>query len=41
MERIGLTARRDMQARVLSYAEQRALEIGVTIARRRRRDDAR
>src|SRR5271157_4988748 len=31
MERIGLTARRDVQAGVLSYAEQRSLEIGVTI----------
>ena len=31
MERIGLTARRSVQAGVLSYAEQRALEIGVTI----------
>jgi branched-chain amino acid transport system ATP-binding protein len=31
MERIGLSARRDVQAGVLSYAEQRALEIGVTI----------
>ncbi len=31
MERIGLTARRNMQAGVLSYAEQRALEIGITI----------
>jgi branched-chain amino acid transport system ATP-binding protein len=31
MERIGLTARRNVQAGVLSYAEQRALEIGVTI----------
>ncbi len=31
MEHIGLTARRDAQAGVLSYAEQRALEIGVTI----------
>jgi branched-chain amino acid transport system ATP-binding protein len=31
MERIGLSARRDIQAGVLSYAEQRALEIGVTI----------
>jgi len=31
MECIGLTARRDSQAGVLSYAEQRALEIGVTI----------
>lgn len=32
MERIGLTARRHVQAGVLSYAEQRSLEIGVTIA---------
>jgi branched-chain amino acid transport system ATP-binding protein len=32
MKRIGLTARRDVQAGVLTYAEQRALEIGVTIA---------
>ena len=32
MEQIGLTARRDAQAGVLSYAEQRALEIGVTVA---------
>jgi branched-chain amino acid transport system ATP-binding protein len=32
MERIGLTARSDVQAGVLTYAEQRALEIGVTIA---------
>ena len=32
MERVGLTARRDTPAWVLSYAEQRALEIGVTIA---------
>ena len=31
MERIGMTARRSAQAGVLSYAEQRALEIGVTI----------
>jgi branched-chain amino acid transport system ATP-binding protein len=31
MERIGLSARRNVQAGVLSYAEQRALEIGVTI----------
>ena len=31
MEQIGLTARRDMLAGILSYAEQRALEIGVTI----------
>jgi branched-chain amino acid transport system ATP-binding protein len=32
MERIGLSARRNLQAGVLTYAEQRALEIGVTIA---------
>ncbi len=32
MERIGLTERRDLPAGVLTYAEQRALEIGVTIA---------
>ncbi len=31
MERIGLTARRNVQAGVLTYAEQRALEIGVAI----------
>jgi branched-chain amino acid transport system ATP-binding protein len=31
MERVGLTGRRHVQAGVLSYAEQRALEIGVTI----------
>jgi len=31
MERIGLAARRDVQAGVLSYSEQRSLEIGVTI----------
>ena len=31
MERIGLTARRDVPAGILTYAEQRALEIGVTI----------
>ncbi len=31
MEQIGLTARRDVLAGVLTYAEQRALEIGVTI----------
>jgi len=30
--RIGLAARRDRPAGVLSYAEQRALEIGITIA---------
>ncbi len=29
---LGLTARRDQPAGVLSYAEQRALEIGITIA---------
>ncbi len=32
MEQIGLTARHDVQAGVLSYAEQRSLEIGVTVA---------
>lgn len=32
VERIGLARRRDRVAGVLSYAEQRALEIGVTIA---------
>jgi branched-chain amino acid transport system ATP-binding protein len=32
VERIGMGARRDRPAGVLSYAEQRALEIGVTIA---------
>jgi branched-chain amino acid transport system ATP-binding protein len=32
VERIGLQRRRDRQAAVLSYAELRALEIGVTIA---------
>jgi branched-chain amino acid transport system ATP-binding protein len=32
MERIGLARRRDIAAGTLSYAEQRALEIGVTIA---------
>ena len=31
MEQIGLTGRRDVPAGVLTYAEQRALEIGVTI----------
>jgi branched-chain amino acid transport system ATP-binding protein len=31
MERIGLTSRRNVPAGVLTYAEQRALEIGVTI----------
>ncbi len=32
MEAIGLKGRRDTPAGVLSYAEQRALEIGITIA---------
>jgi branched-chain amino acid transport system ATP-binding protein len=32
MESIGLKGRRDTAAGVLSYAEQRALEIGITIA---------
>ncbi len=32
LERIRLTARRDTLAGVLTYAEQRALEIGITIA---------
>ena len=32
VRKIGLTARRDRPAGVLSYAEQRALEIGITIA---------
>jgi branched-chain amino acid transport system ATP-binding protein len=32
VERIGMSRRRDRLAGVLSYAEQRALEIGVTIA---------
>lgn len=32
LEQINLTSRRDLQAGVLSYAEQRALEIGITIA---------
>jgi branched-chain amino acid transport system ATP-binding protein len=32
MERIGLAKRRNIAAGTLSYAEQRALEIGVTIA---------
>ena len=32
LEQIGLTARRDSSAGVLTYAEQRALEIGITIA---------
>ena len=41
VEQIGLARRRDPLAGVLSYAEQRALEIGITIAGRRRRDPAR
>jgi len=32
LEQIGLAARRDAPAGVLTYAEQRALEIGITIA---------
>ena len=32
LEQIGLAARRDVVAGVLTYAEQRALEIGITIA---------
>jgi branched-chain amino acid transport system ATP-binding protein len=32
MERIGLASRRRDQAGVLTYAEQRALEIGITVA---------
>jgi branched-chain amino acid transport system ATP-binding protein len=32
LERVGLQRRRDVPAGLLSYAEQRALEIGVTIA---------
>ena len=32
LETIGLAGRRDVQAGLLSYAEQRALEIGMTIA---------
>jgi branched-chain amino acid transport system ATP-binding protein len=32
LEQIGLAARRDTPAGVLTYAEQRALEIGITIA---------
>jgi len=32
LEQIGMTARRDVRAGVLTYAEQRALEIGITIA---------
>ncbi len=32
LERIGLSSRHDTQAGMLTYAEQRALEIGITIA---------
>ena len=32
LEELNLAARRDLQAGLLSYAEQRALEIGITIA---------
>ena len=32
LERLNLADRRDLQAGLLSYAEQRALEIGITIA---------
>ena len=32
LEQIGLTRRRDITAGLLTYAEQRALEIGITIA---------
>ncbi|AUM75854.1 ABC transporter ATP-binding protein [Paracoccus jeotgali] len=32
LEQIGLTARRDTEANLLSYAELRALEIGITIS---------
>ena len=32
LEEIGLSSRRDVPAGVLTYAEQRALEIGITIA---------
>jgi branched-chain amino acid transport system ATP-binding protein len=32
LEEIGLTSRRDVPASVLSYAEQRALEIGLAVA---------
>lgn len=32
LEQIGLTRRRDIAAGLLTYAEQRALEIGITIA---------
>ncbi|HEX7270800.1 MAG TPA: ABC transporter ATP-binding protein [Casimicrobiaceae bacterium] len=32
LEQIGMVARRDVRAGILTYAEQRALEIGITIA---------
>ncbi len=32
LEQIGMTARRDVPAGLLSYADQRALELGITIA---------
>ena len=32
LEQIGMSERRDVRAGVLTYAEQRALEIGITIA---------
>jgi branched-chain amino acid transport system ATP-binding protein len=32
LERVGLKRRRDIQAGLLTYAEQRTLEIGITIA---------
>jgi branched-chain amino acid transport system ATP-binding protein len=32
LERLGLWDRRDVRAGLLSYAEQRALEIGITVA---------
>ncbi|MDH4182200.1 MAG: ABC transporter ATP-binding protein, partial [Betaproteobacteria bacterium] len=32
LERVGLKRRRDIAAGLLTYAEQRALEIGITIA---------
>ena len=41
LEQIGLDARRDVPAGVLTYAEQRALEIGITIAGGAERDPAR
>ncbi len=41
LEQIRMTARRDTPAGVLTYAEQRALEIGITIAGDARRHPAR